>query len=245
MKVEKADLREQLGIAVNSSSLRIQPFGEGDLLRVAAMGAAGLAIQTGADLQGVPIAAMQPAAYRNPVSIREPMLDPVTPDERNTIAGELGPMLWHIRYGRQYSPVPRAIVLYARWLTTRRLFGGMPAERLHRFSARVLHEWLSDRCQPCGGTGKLERTRSGVWIRPRGSMQRNAIFGVCSECRATGRARPSQGERARWIGVAMCEYESDRWEQRFNAALSWLKHLLARRVMRPLTAQLERRTRRI
>lgn len=241
---EKAGLLEQLGVAVNTSALELRG-GESDLLRVAALGAASLEISTGADLQNLPIAAVAVDVHRASSSMRELMLSPGTPDRRDAIVGELSPLLVHIREGGQHGQLPKAIVLYVQWLRHRRSFAEMEERQLHRFSTRVLHEWLSDTCRPCGGTGKLERTRSGAWIRPRGSMQRNAVFGVCRGCGGTGRARPSQGERARWMELTMAAYERERWMQRFSAGLSWLSHLIARRVHRPLTAQLERRRKRI
>lgn len=245
---EKADIREQLGIAVNTSAL-VTRSGETDLDRVAALGAAALEVSLGADLGGVPIAAAAADVYRRSTDIRELMLDPGDVDPRDRLAGELGPLLWHIRYGGQLEPLPQAIRLYAQWLQHRGLFAAYSKPEhlsfLEKFSTAVLHEWLSDSCQPCGGTGKLERTRSGAWIRPRGAMQRNAVFGSCGACSATGRARPSHGDRARWIGVTMASYETDRWEQRFAASLMWLNKFHARRVHRPLTRQLERYKKRI
>lgn len=245
MSAGKPEIQEQLGVAVNSSNLQLGR-GEGDLLRVAALGAASLRISTGADLQGLPVAAMAPEVYRQSVSMADVMLDPGTPDQRDAIAAELGPMLWHIRFGAQHGMVPKAIGLYARWLRLRPLFREYAAEGdfLERFSTRVLHEWLSDRCQPCGGSGKRERTRNGTLIRPRGSMQRNAVFAVCKACHGNGRSAPSHGERARWLNLTMAKYDSERWGQRFNAALIWLSHFHADRVKRPLTAELERRKRR-
>jgi hypothetical protein len=161
------------------------------------------------------------------------------------MAAELGSMLWHIRYGGQHGLVTRAIPIYARWLQGRRAFEQCKdAPLIERFAGRALHEWLSDRCAPCGGSGKLERTRAGGWIRPRGSMQRNAVFRVCSACNGTRRASVSHTERVRWLGLTHELYEGERWGQRFNAALAWLS-VHAARIQRPLTAELERRKRRI
>jgi hypothetical protein len=157
-------------------------------------------------------------------------------------------MLWHIRYGGQYDLVPRAILLYARWLQGRRIFDAFTEEAhlrvLERFAGRVLHEWLSDRCVACGGSGKMERTKHGSWIRPRGSMQRNATFRVCTACNGTRRASISHGDRARWLDMPMSWYESEHWARRFEASLVWLNQFHANRIVRPLTAQLERRKRR-
>jgi hypothetical protein len=187
--------------------------------------------------------------YRRSADMRDVMLDPGEPDERDRLASELGPFLWHIRYGAQHELLPKAVRLYARWLQHRRLFSEFTTEAhvlvLERFSACVLHEWLSDRCVACGGSGKLERTNSGAWIRPRGSMQRNAVFRPCRGCDGSGRSRPSHAERARWLEIPMSWYESERWQQRFNAAHTWVKFLITDRLHRPLTGQLERRKKRI
>jgi hypothetical protein len=58
------------------------------------------------------------------------------------------------------------------------------------------------------------------------------------------RAVASHTERVRWLDIELAVYESERWGQRFNAALAWL-NVHAARMHRPLTAQLERRKRRI
>lgn len=244
----KPDLCELLGIAVNTSALELHATQERALDRIAALGVAAAEVACGADLQGLPLAAVQHDVYFASASMRDLMLDPGTPDARDVLAGELGPILWHIRYGGQHDQVRRAIPLFARWLQHRRLFREIQApdqlQFLERFSGRTLHEWLSDRCVACGGSGKLERTRSGAWIRPRGAMQRNATFRPCTGCHGNGRARPSATDRLRWLGISRDRYEADGWAQRFNAALGLLQ-LIAARFKRPLTAQLERRKKRI
>lgn len=245
---KKPDIRELVGIAVNTSALDSSETHERAVDRIAALGAASLEVSLGADVARLPIAAMAGEVYRRSADMRDVMLDPGTPDERDQIAGELAPLLWHVRYGAQYSLLPAAVRLFARWLRMRAMFAGFVTEAhflvLQRFSACVLHEWLSDRCIACGGSGKLERTRAGGWIRPRGSMQRNATFRPCAGCGGSGKARPSHGERARWLEIPLSWYESERWHQRFNAASTWLHQFHARRLERPLTAQLERRIKR-
>lgn len=243
--VIKASVFEQVGIAVNSSSLALDPLAERAIEKVAALGAAAAHVACGADLAGLTLAAAQLDVYRESASMADLMLDPGTPDVRDQIAGELGPMLIHVREGAQLGLVPSAVVLFARWLKHRRLFAGVDPVKLERFSARVLDEWLSDRCVACGGSGKLERTRAGGWIRPRGSMQRNATFRPCTGCQGSGRAMASHGGRARGLDLSMEQYESDRWSQKFNAATMWLSTLVHGRMKRPLTNQLERRKKRV
>jgi hypothetical protein len=248
-EVLKADVFELVGMACNASTLRMREGHEGALDRIAALGAAAAEIAIGADLAGLPLAAAQADVYRASAPMADLLLDPGTPDERDRLAAELGQNVMHIRYGGQDSLLPSAIRTFARWLAHRRLFAELAAgehqDRLTRFSARVLHEWLSDVCIACGGSGKHERTRGGSWVRPRGSMQRNATFRPCTACQGSGRASPSHGERARWLGLTNEIYDAERWPQRFNAALHWLKLMIVGRMKRPLTNQLERRRKRI
>jgi hypothetical protein len=244
-EVLKASVFEQVGIAVNASSLEMDPLAERALERVAALGAAAAEVAIGADIAGLTLAAMQVDVYRTSAPMADLLIDPGTPDVRDQVAGELGPMLLHIREGCQHGLVPSAVVLFARWLSHRRLFAGVDGPRLERFSTRVLHEWLSDKCIACGGSGKLERSRGGAWIRPRGSMQRNATFRPCMPCQGSGRAMASHGERARWLRLSMETYDAERWSQKFNAATTWLTTLIHGRMKRPLTNQLERRKKRI
>lgn len=245
----RPDIAELVGVALNASSLEFAENHERPLDRVAALGAAAARIETGADLAGLTIAAMQVDVYRRSADMRTLMLDPGTFDEVNDIAARLCPLLWHIREGCQHENLPQAIRLFSTWLRHRRTFTGFDTAAhlrvLERFGAWVMHEWLSDTCLRCGGSGKLERTRGGTWIRPRGAMQRNATFRECMGCHGSGRARPSHTERARWLEIPMQWYESEGWEQRFTAAHLWLSQLLHRRVRRPLTAELERSTKRI
>lgn len=247
-RARRPDIFERLGSAVNSSCLEMRSTHETQLERVAALGAASNRVATGADLAGLPVAAMAEEVYRRSVDMRTLMLDPGGQAERDVLASEIGPNLVHLREGDQRQLLPATIKLYARWLRHRRLFADFRTTEelalLERFAGCVLHEWLSDRCRSCGGTGRLERTASGAYIRPRGSMQRNATYGPCDACKATGRARPSQQLRVRLLGMTHQIYEADNWKQRFNAALIWLSHLLHDRIKRPLTAELERGTKR-
>lgn len=232
--VVKRDLRELMGISVNASTLTLQrAHQETPLTRIAAMGAAALAVHHSADIQKVPIAGAASLVYGKPL------------DPRDVLAGELVPMLWHIRYGRQHDLVPKAVALFAAWIAYRAHFAeyAQPEHQALRlaFSARAMHEWLSDKCPVCGGTKKQERSRSGRWVRPRGSMQRNATFRPCVACSGTGRASIRHPERMKDLGLTREQYEGQHWQQRFNAGLKWLTELLPSRLMRSLTSQLERR----
>ena len=247
---KRPDIREQVGSAFHATHLVMCAGAETPLLRVAALGAASAAIRCGADRQDLPIAAMQRDVLERSVGMRSLMMRPpqFQPDPRDVLSSELAPMLWHIRYGAQHNLVPKAVDLFAQWMTYRRTFSEFTTPDQVRvllaFSGRVLHEWLSDQCQACGGCGKLERTREGNMVRPRGSMQRNAVFRVCNACHGTGRASVRPVERTRQLGISMREYETQRWEQRFTSALTWLNQFLDKRLTKPLTAELERRKRR-
>lgn len=253
----RRDLREQYGSAVNACALTLSEHRDTPLLLVAAMGAAAARIASGADRQNLPIASMQPEALErgrdvSQVDMRRLMLHPparVGQDPRDLIASKLGPNLWHIVEGGQMELVPLVIEQFAEWLTYRHTFAAFTTpdqvRQLRAFSMRAMHELLSPRCVACGGTGKQERTRDGTPVRPRGSMQRNAVFVTCGGCGGTGQARPSDGERARALGVTMALYDRDGWPRRFVAANGWLKKIFAQRVRSPLTAELERGKRRI
>lgn len=230
---KKPDLREQLGVAMNASALAMQRSNqETPLTRIAALGAAALTVQLSADVENVPIGGSRSVVYGAPL------------DERDVLVAELAPLLWHIRYGGQTGGIPRAIELFAKWITYRSLFAkhaGLEHEVLRlAFSSRCMHEWLSDKCGYCGGSRKQERSRSGQWLRPRGSMQRNATFRPCTACSGSGRAAIRHPERMKVLGLTREQYEEQRWQQRFNAAMTWLGLLVPSRLVRSLTAQLER-----
>ncbi|TAK45246.1 MAG: hypothetical protein EPO27_10525 [Betaproteobacteria bacterium] len=238
--VGRVDLREIVGRSLNSSSLTIAgraPSAETPLQRVGALGLAALHIHHGADRLGVPVATV----VSRPAHV---------PDRRDVIAADLARNLWHIAYARQHEAVPKATELFAEWMSTAarvtshfEKHGPTQAaeqhELLRRFAVHVLHEWLSDRCIACGGSGKLERSRTGSWVRPRGSMQRNAVFRVCPACHGSRRQAPSHGARARALEITNAQYEHERWAAHFTAAQAWLNSQILR-LMRPLTIQLER-----
>jgi hypothetical protein len=106
----KPDIRELVGIAVNTSALTSKEGHETALDRVAALGAAQLAVSTGADIENVSIAGTRHVVYGAELDVRDVQ------------AAELGGLLWHIRYGGQHGLIPRAVTLYARWLRARRSF---------------------------------------------------------------------------------------------------------------------------
>ena len=242
---ERRTLQELVGVSVNSSSLRMEarsPGGETSLQHVAALGMAVLHVQHGADRagprgRGAPIAELIGAPKHAPAPVDQ-------------VSGELAGVLMHLREGGQHELLGQAITLFAGYIIMRARFGAdgflgtMSAEDrrslITRFAERVLHEWLSDRCIACGGTGKLERALSGTWVRPQGRMQRNATFRVCTTCQGSRRAVPSHTARRMALGIEIAQYEEQHWAQHFSAAHTWLTDAIARRLNRPLTVQLER-----
>jgi hypothetical protein len=228
----RPDLREQIGTAVNASSLAMRDEAETAIDRVAALGAAALAVTVGADRHDVAIGACQDVAF----------------SQENALAGELASLLWHIRYGAQFDALPTAIVLFATWLSGRGKYAKLEPERrmvlMPKLATRAMHEWLSDRCVACGGSGKEERTRSGSWVKPKGSMQRNAVFRVCRVCHGSKRRIHGDRERATSLGLSKLEYESGRWDACVRGSVAALDNVFSKRLYSPLTAELERRKRR-
>lgn len=238
MKPERRTLQEQLGSSLNASVLRSgRPDVETPLTQVAALGAAGLAVHHGVD-----------HGARTLVQV---VADPEhRPQPQDVLAAQLIQNLWHIRYSRQHELVPRAVELFTQWLVYRNRFAELPdaVTLLPKFAARVLHEWLSDRCVRCGGSGRLELTRDGAAVRGRGRMQRNAMFTTCAGklgCGGTGKPTPSHTQRRLALGIDHQRYDKERWDRNFAAGLTWLSMRLSPRFNRPLTAQLERSKKRV
>lgn len=238
MKPERATLAEQFGRSVNASQQRIaarSPGGESSLQQVAAMGAGALHVHHGADRAQAPVAAVLARPGHQA-------------EAQDVLVAELSPLLWHIRYGGQHGFIERAARLFAAWMSFRGRFHALPLEEreglLLRLASRALHEWLSDRCIACGGSGKLERSRTGAWIRPRGSMQRNATFRVCPACAGSRRQAVSHAQRVQALGMTRERYDAERWDATCTAAITWLNRDLGR-MTRPLTVQLERSRKRV
>lgn len=230
-KQERRSLEEQIGIAMNSSNLADRSA-ESAVERIAAFGAATLHLRSGASEAGLPISSFS-GSPRQPEQAA-----------RDVVHGELAAALWHLDFGRQSAQLEQAVTLLAEWVKRRHRMQDVDPALLRPFAARVLHELLSPMCVRCGGSGKLERSRTGQWIRPRGSMQRNATFAVCPGCHGSRRQPASVAERRRALGIDRERYEAERWDRRFEAARRWCAWVIAPTLRNPLTVQLERRIRR-
>lgn len=222
---------EQVGVSCNATTLKASEGRETDVDRVAALGAASLVVQLGAD--------------RDECSIFGSFKLAADRDERDRISGELGALLIRIKVGQQHALIPQAVHLLRQYMALMQMFAEY--DQLTRslliepFAPHVLHEWLTDRCTRCGGTGLLERQGANL-VRGRGSMQRNAVFHACDTCHGKKRMPANHVERARALGIPKRWYYDIGWPSRFSAARSWLDQV-ARRIQRPLTQELGRRIR--
>lgn len=226
---ERATIEEKMGVAVNSGRLEHRT-GETPITRVGALGAAALHIHHGADRARVPVA----------VQLARPAH---APDPQDALAAELASLIVHIRFGRQHDQVPRAVRVFAAYMGFRGRFAGIAdaAELLPRLAARALHEYLSDHCPRCGGTGRLEQTSNGTLVRGTGRMARNAIFRTCpqhSGCGGSGKPTPSHTARRVALGISIERYDAERWGSHVAAAIAWLQRMQYR-VKSPLTVQLK------
>ena len=233
MKAERAGLQEQVGRAVNSSHLEHRDEREMPVELVGGVGAAALHIHHGADFKRQPIATVITTSGHEP-------------DPQNMLAAELASCMWHIQFAGQFDAVPRAVRLFSAWMIYRGRFNAIAdiGQLLPRLAARAIHELLSHRCIACGGSGKLERSPTGSWIRPRGSMQRNATFRTCGACEGSRRQAISHLERRIALGITKKRYDDERWDTHVKAALTWLERNIGR-LNRPLTVQLERSKKRV
>jgi len=227
MKAERRTLQEQIGTAVNASVLTLRSH-ETPLERVAALGAATLHVQTGAARLGVPVATVAHLA----------------PEPADVLIAKLASSLWHLLHGGQDAELGNAVDLLENWVSGRARMAGADQKLMRPFAARVLHELLSPCCIACGGGGREELSRSGTLIRPRGSMQRNAVFRVCRTCGGSGRRPASSTERRMALGIDAARYDAERWDRRFEAGRHWCVRLIMPILREPLTVQLERRRKR-
>lgn len=228
LKDEKPDLRELLGRDFSASNLRLEarsPNAITPLMRIAALGAATMRVQI--------------RATHDSADVKQ--LGAKPRDERATLAGNLAQLLWHLRYGGQYGLLQETIAHVAASCAMRARFTYLTEpdrlSLLPKLAAVALDEWLSDRCQVCRGCGKQERSRTGRWIRPRGSMQRNATYRPCTGCHGSGRAMASQTVRRQRLGLTLERYNAERWDRHVDATIQMLDREI-RLLNRPIAQQL-------
>lgn len=222
---KKPDLREQIGAAVNASvllataSVERAQQNETALLRIAAVGGASRLIAANGDL---------PRSR--------------DPDDRSHIEARLAPLLWRLKYGGDSTRQTAldAVQLFSTWVAG--TFGWQrspgPALLLRPFAARVIYEWLADRCAACGGSGLQELLHGGMVRRPRRFGDPRVRHIRCRVCNGTRHAGPDTSARADALEISVAEYKAQ-WVARFKSGRIWLDGI-ARRLNRPLRSQLER-----
>ena len=239
-------LREQIGVALNTSSLTLRPNVETGLERIAALGAAALAIESGADRARLSIAAMQPEVVTRSAGMRALMQSPPPMrDPQDAIVAVLAPMLWHLEAGGQDELMDEAVKRLGEWCAHRPRFGDLTEAGRELVARCVLVEWLAPHCRTCKGSGKQQRSRIGQWLTPEGSMQRNAVFRPCRACNGSGRIFRGSTERAQAMGMSRATFEAGQWGERVRVCWYWIRQFILTRPHRPLTVQLERRRKRV
>ncbi len=218
---------EQLGVAWNTSSLTTELGHDWALQRVAAVGGACAVIAENADGPGCESSDEQDV----PRSV-----------DRDRIEARLAPLLWRLKFASDATPLTAldAVHLFVQWMALqsywRRHRAHVEDAVLRLFAARVLYEWLADRCPACGGTGVQELLRGGATRRPRAFGDPNVRHVTCRGCGGSRRPRYRSGERAQALGISLALFEAH-WPRRFAMATSWLASI-ARRLKKPLHAQL-------
>lgn len=209
-------LEEQIGRAVGAGGLVMRQLqGEGALLRIAALGAAGLTLELSST------------------------------SDRAALGAIIASWLWRMKYGSELTAETARVTVrsFGDWLGQGVPWQREPAvtrpELLYPFSARVIFEWLVDRCGYCGGTGVQELTRGNQVRRTRRFGDPRIRHVRCHACAGTCRPTPVPADRADALHIALDEYRRH-WPQRFDVALAWLAGI-ARRLNRPLRYELERR----
>jgi hypothetical protein len=170
----KPDLREQVGVSVNASSLQSRSY-ETSLDRVAAVGAAALDLQLGATANGAPIGA-----------VRDNVVSPV---ER--IAAELITELWHIRYGGQLNLVPQAVTHFSCWMFYRGRFADMDPQ----VRATMLPKLAAVRCTS-GSPIAAQRVADQARKSAHAMVASFARAAACSAMPRSSCAVPARARRA-------------------------------------------------
>jgi len=241
----RPDLCELVGVAVGSSTLVMDPERErSHLATVAALGGAVSRIALNLD-NAVPL---RPGARSGVLTLlpraseeARQLAGMQPPGKRDTIEARLAPLLWRMKYGDDRTPETaiESVRLFARWLA------GTPAWQEHpvpgilieQFCARVIYEWMADKCPACRGTGVQELLRNGVARRPKRFGDPNVRHVQCRACRGTTRSRPDAMARARVLDVSLALYRA-LWASRMDRAGRQLARI-ARRLIKPLRSEMD------
>jgi hypothetical protein len=200
---ERPGLGERYGIAVNATSLVSDPGRDTPLDRIAEMGYARIGMATEA-----------------------------AGDDEARKEAELVPWLWRAAYGRDRSTsLVQACAGFAELLMIKPHFAEIErvdAGIVRRFAECVVQEWLSLRCQACGGGGWEEVTATGKRVRPSGRV-RNAPKAICGKCRGSGKPKESMHLRLRVITSPQRKIREDEysrlWRRQFTLARIRLKEI--------------------
>lgn len=243
------DLCELVGVAMGSSTLTMTEQRDvSHLVRVAAVGAAANRIALNLDAPGDgrgSVSLWGGVLRSSPLAHAQAGTRP--PSERDAIEARLAPLLWRMKFGGDgtQETALEAVRLFVRWLAGSYAWRNVPLpaaqtqSTAHLVAARVIHEWLADRCPACGGTGLQELQRNGMTRKPRRFGDPNVRHVECRACHGSSRARPNPMARARALEVSLGEYRA-LWAGRMTRAVFQLAGI-ARRLKKPLHSELERR----
>ena len=247
---ERPGLEEQIGVAVGASKLTLDPeHNESHLVRVVAMGGAANRIALNLDQPRSLVTGVERGDHARLVGHARPQSDTPAPwpwprgtyDERSVIEARLAPLLWRMKFGVDATPETAltSVRLFARWMAGTRAWREhpVPGELAQRFAARLIYEWLADKCSACGGTGLQELLRNGMARRPTRFGDPDARHVQCRGCQGARRARPDVMGRARALEVSLAEYRAQ-WAGRMDRAGMMLT-AIARRLTKPLHSELE------
>lgn len=220
-RVMPPGLQEQVGSAVNASVLTFKEGHERPLDRIAALGGAARTIALNRDGYAAP----------NPV-------------ETDRLASRLAPLLWRLKFGGDATRETAldAARSFCGWMTRQRYWrcdrSNVTSQQMQLFSARVICEWLSDKCAACGGTGLQELLRNGMTRRPRRFGDPEVRHVKCRACHGSRLACVHANARAQALEISFADYKAH-WPRRFDLASAWLRGI-ANRLKKPLQSELER-----
>lgn len=220
-RVMPPGLQEQVGSAINASVLTFKEGHERPLDRIAALGGAARTIFMDLDNERIP----------NPV-------------EADRLASRLAPLLWRLKFGGDATQETAldAVHCFSGWMGRQRYWrndrGHVTEQQIRLFAARVICEWLSDKCRGCKGTGLQELLPGGMTRTPRRFGDPNMRLVKCRACHGTRAACVHANARAQALEISFADYKAH-WPRRFDLASSWLRGI-ANRLKKPLQSELER-----